>query len=62
MLEPIFDDKSKTRRVTGPIAYAIDGKDETAWGIDAGPGRRNVPRKAVFVLEKPVVVPGRRRS
>jgi hypothetical protein len=56
-LEPIFDDKSGKRRVTGPIAYAIDGKDETAWGIDIGPGRRNVPRKAVFVLESPVEFP-----
>ena len=37
-LEPKFDDKSGKRRVTGPIEYAIDGKDETAWGIDAGPG------------------------
>jgi mono/diheme cytochrome c family protein len=53
-LEAIFDDKSKRRRVTGPIDFAIDGKDETAWGIDAGPGLRNVPRKAVFVAEKPV--------
>ena len=35
-------------RVTGPIDFAIDGKDETAWGIDVGPGRRNQPRKAVF--------------
>ena len=51
-LEPIFDDKSGKRRVTGPIEFAIDGKDETAWGIDAGPGRRNQPRKAVFVAEK----------
>ena len=56
-LEPIFDDHSHRRRVTGPIAYAIDRKDETAWGIDAGPGRRNVPRNAVFVLEKPVSFP-----
>ncbi len=56
-LEPIFDDRSKKRRVTGPIEYAIDGKDETAWGLDAGPGRNNVPRKAVFVLEKPVSFP-----
>ena len=24
-------------RVTGPIDFAIDGNDETAWGIDAGP-------------------------
>ncbi|WP_395740497.1 PSD1 and planctomycete cytochrome C domain-containing protein [Prosthecobacter sp.] len=44
----------KDKRVTGPIAYAIDGKATTAWGINAGPGRRNVPRNAVFVLEKPV--------
>jgi cytochrome c553 len=56
-LEPNFDDKSKKRRVTGPIEYAIDGKDETAWGIDAGPGRRNVPRNAVFVPEKPITFP-----
>jgi hypothetical protein len=53
-LEPIFDDKSKRKRVTGPIGFAFDGKDETAWGIDAGPGLRNQPRKAVFVAEKPI--------
>lgn len=56
-LDAIFHDKTNRRRVTGPIAYAIDGKDETAWGIDIGPGRRNVPRKAVFVFEKPVSFP-----
>ena len=32
---------------TGPVEFAIDGKDETAWTIDIGPGRSNVPRKAV---------------
>jgi hypothetical protein len=57
-LEPIFDDKSKRRRVTGPIEFAIDGKDETAWGIDAGPGLRNQPRKAVFVAEPPIANEG----
>ncbi|HKC89121.1 MAG TPA: DUF1549 and DUF1553 domain-containing protein [Blastocatellia bacterium] len=57
-LEPIFDDKSKRRRVTGPIEFAIDGKDETAWGIDAGPGLRNQPRKAVFIAEKPITNEG----
>ncbi|HEX5268899.1 MAG TPA: PSD1 and planctomycete cytochrome C domain-containing protein, partial [Gemmataceae bacterium] len=56
-LESIYDDRSKRRRVTGPVEYAIDGKDETAWGIDVGPGRSNVPRKAVFVFEEPVSVP-----
>jgi hypothetical protein len=53
-LEPIFSDKTNRRRVTGPVEFAIDGKDETAWGIDAGPGLRNQPRKAVFVAEKPI--------
>ena len=57
-LGSIFDDKTSKRRVTGPIDYAIDGKDETAWGIDIGPGRSNVPRKAVFVLEKPISFAG----
>ena len=42
-LESIFEDKSGKRRVTGPVAFAIDGKAETAWGMDAGPGRRNQP-------------------
>ncbi|HEV2946973.1 MAG TPA: DUF1553 domain-containing protein, partial [Gemmataceae bacterium] len=54
VLDPIYDDKSGKRRVTGPVAYAIDGKNETAWGTDAGPGRRNQPRKAVFNAEKPI--------
>jgi hypothetical protein len=44
-----FADKQGKRRFTGPVEYAIDGDDETAWGIDAGPGRRNQSRKAVFV-------------
>ncbi len=57
-LAPIFDDKSGKKRVTGPIGFAIDGKGETAWGIDVGPGRRNQPRKAVFAAEKPVGFPG----
>jgi hypothetical protein len=48
-LEPNFDDKSGKKRVTGSIDLAIDGKDETAWGMDAGAGRRNQERKAVFV-------------
>ncbi len=56
-LEPIFDDRSGRKRVTGPIDFATDGKIETAWGIDVGQGRRNVPHQAVFVLEKPVSFP-----
>lgn len=49
-------DIEKDKRVTGPVSYAINGNDKTAWGINAGPGRRNVPRNAVFVLEKPIQV------
>src|SRR6185436_16496062 len=42
------------KRVYGPVNFAIDGNADTAWGIDAGPGRRNVARQAVFVPEKPI--------
>lgn len=53
-LDVAFDDQSKQRRVTGPIEYAIDGDNLTAWSGDIGPGRSNVPHQAVFVLEKPI--------
>ncbi len=39
------------------MEYLIDGKDETAWTTDIGPGRSNVPRKAVFVFEEPASFP-----
>jgi hypothetical protein len=53
-LDAMFSDKSNKRRVTGPVAFAIDGNADTAWGFDVGPGRRNQPRKAVFNAEKPI--------
>jgi len=58
-IDSIYRDKeelagSKTTRVTGSVEYAIDGKDNTAWGIDAGPGRRNRPRNAVFIASEPI--------
>ena len=56
-LEAMFDDKSDQLRVTGPIEFAIDGDEKTAWGIDAGPGRRNHPRKAVFTANTPITHP-----
>ncbi|MEQ1860296.1 MAG: PSD1 and planctomycete cytochrome C domain-containing protein [Chthoniobacteraceae bacterium] len=46
--------KGAKPQVEGPIDFAIDGKAETAWGIDAGPGRRNVSHEAVFRFEKPL--------
>jgi hypothetical protein len=57
VLEPIFQDKSGRRRVTGPIEYAIDNNAETAWGIDVGAGRAEPASKAVFTFEKPVSFP-----
>ena len=57
-LEAMYFDKSTRRRVEGPIAFAMDDKDETAWGIDVGAGLRNVPRKAVFNFEKPIANEG----
>ncbi len=57
-LEAEFDDKSGRKRVTGPVSFAIDGNEDTAWGIDAGPGRRNVPRKAVFQCATNAGFPG----
>ena len=57
-LDQAFDDRSGRRRVTGPIEYANDGNELTAWGVDIGPGRSNVPRHAVFVLEKPLEAAG----
>lgn len=42
------DDKSNRKRVVGPVPFATDDNEDTAWGIDAGPGRRNTDRVAVF--------------
>ena len=53
-LEINFDNRSTNTRTTGPIKFAIDGNDKTAWGINVGPVRRNQERKAVFEAEKPL--------
>ncbi len=59
LLEPEFQSENRKhnggdKRTYGPVEFAIDGKAETAWGIDAGAGRRNVARKAVFIPEQPI--------
>ena len=56
-LDPAFDDRSGKKRILGPIQFAIDGKNETAWGIDTDSGRRNQDRKAVFQLATPIEFP-----
>ena len=56
-LDKMFDDNSNRKRFTGGVELAFDGKDDTAWSIDIGHGRSNVPRKAVFAFDKPIEVP-----
>ncbi|MEZ6062676.1 MAG: PSD1 and planctomycete cytochrome C domain-containing protein [Planctomycetaceae bacterium] len=51
-------DASKDDRITGPIEFAIDSDNKTAWTTDNGPGRRNVNRNAVFVPEHPIDIDG----
>ena len=55
--ETILPDDPKKKKKTGPIEFAIDGNDDTAWGIDAGPGLRNQPHNAVFQAEAPISNP-----
>jgi hypothetical protein len=38
----------KEKDFFGPVKFAIDDNPKTFWAIDAGPGRRNTDRKAVF--------------
>jgi hypothetical protein len=40
-------------RLFGPARFAADGEERTAWTIDAGPGRRNTEREAVFTVKEP---------
>ena len=56
-LGPRFQDKSGKRRVTGPVSFAIDNNNDTAWGIDLGPGRRNRSHNAVFRTAAPISNP-----
>ncbi len=53
LLTPEHFDKAMSNRVVGPVTFANDNDESTAWGIDAGPGRRNTDRVAVFECEKP---------
>lgn len=49
-----YADKSKDVRLLGPVQFAIDGNFNTAWHGDRGPGRRNDPQTAMFVLAEPI--------
>jgi hypothetical protein len=47
----------KDTRVVGPAKFLIDGKDDTAWGADRGPGRRHQDLAAHLRFENPVSYP-----
>ena len=53
LLTPEHFDKAMSNRVVGPVSFANDDDESTAWGIDAGPARRNTDRVAVFQCEQP---------
>lgn len=45
------------KKANGPVAYLIDGTDETTWTADRGIGRRNQPSVAVIQFEQPLQLP-----
>ena len=45
------------KKASGPVAYLIDGTDDTTWTVERGIGRRNQPSVAVLQFEKPLEVP-----
>jgi hypothetical protein len=45
------------RRTIGPVAYMIDGSNDTAWRADRGPGRRNTESVAVVQFDQPLSFP-----
>lgn len=59
-LEPEFHDEGSdkdNKRLVGPAAFLIDGKDDTAWCPDRGPGRRNQDSQAVVQFDGPQTFP-----
>ncbi len=49
-----YGDKTDTERLVGPASFAIDGNSNTAWHGDMGPGRRNGPQTAMFILAEAI--------
>ncbi len=50
LLEEFFRKGEDDKRVVGPAAFLTDGKEETAWSADRGPGRRHQNSHAVVEL------------
>ena len=51
-LAEFFRKGADDKRTLGPASFLVDGKDETAWGADRGPGLRHQDLKAVMQFEK----------
>jgi hypothetical protein len=45
------------KKASGPVAFLIDGSDETSWTSDRGMQRRNQPSVAVVQFERPLTLP-----
>lgn len=50
-------DQKEDKKSRGPVAYLIDGTDETSWEADRGIGRRNQPSVAIVRFEQPLDLP-----
>ncbi|MEO8352060.1 MAG: PSD1 and planctomycete cytochrome C domain-containing protein [Chthoniobacteraceae bacterium] len=53
-IEQAFRNGKDDKRTIGPAAFLIDGNEDTAWGVDRGPGRRNADLQAVAQLAEPL--------
>ena len=49
--------QADNKKASGPVAYLIDGTDDTTWTSDRGIGRRNQPSVAVVQFEQPLQFP-----
>ncbi len=47
----------EVKKASGPVAYLIDGHDETTWRADHGRGQRNQAAVAVVQFEQPLDAP-----
>jgi len=56
-LEKPFTKGDDDKRTLGPSSFLIDGKVETAWRPDRGPGRRNEPTEVVVRFCDPLTAP-----
>src|SRR5690606_5172335 len=51
--EPEQTTDAEKKKKRGPVAFLIDGSDDTSWAADRGVGRRNQPSVAVVQFEQP---------